>query len=193
MSLPAEPGRPATRTTQRLFVSIPLPAAIKAEVGRLAEPVAGVRWVATDQLHLTMRFLGDVESERQDGLAGLFRSIRVEPFLLPVEGVGAFPPRPPPHVVWVGIGSGHPRLFQLRQRLDDAVLAAGLEADLRTFHAHITVGRCQPGAAAGVGQWLKRHREFVAAPFRVEAFELQASRLRPEGAVHRLIERFPLG
>jgi 2'-5' RNA ligase len=119
--------------------------------------------------------------------------VRVEPFLLPVEGVGTFPPKAPPRVLWIGVGSGHPRLHQLRQRLDDALLAAGLiDLDVRTFHPHVTLARCSESAAPAVTPWMHQHQDFSAPPFRVTAFDLCASELHPAGAVHTLVQRFAL-
>jgi RNA 2',3'-cyclic 3'-phosphodiesterase len=116
----------------------------------------------------------------------------VEPFVLPLETVGAFPPNRPPRVLWIGIGQGHPRLFQLRQRVDDALLAAGLPLDVRTFHPHVTLARVAENAAPAARNWLHQHRDASAPPFRVESFDLYASELRPSGAVHTLEQRFPL-
>lgn len=179
-------------STQRLFVAIPLPPAIRAVLAGLTAPLRDVRWLRDEQLHLTLRFLGDTPNDLTDSLITRLREIRVEPFLLPVEDVGTFPPKAPPRVLWVGLGSGHPRLHQLRQRLDDAILAAGLEADLRAFQPHITLGRCPEGAGAAVQSWLRQHRDFAGPSFRVDGFELLASDLHSSGAIHRTLARFPL-
>jgi 2'-5' RNA ligase len=119
-------------------------------------------------------------------------TVQVAPFILPVEGVGTFPSNRPPRVLWIGVGSGHPRLFQLRQRLDDTLLALGLQLDVRTFHPHVTLARVTEDAAPALAHWLHVHRDFAAPPFRVEAFDLYSSELRPQGAIHTLKHRFPL-
>jgi len=175
----------------RLFIALTLPSAVRDELAALAQPLNGVNWTRPDQLHVTLRFLGDVPADRIDPMIERLNTVQVAPFILPVEGVGTFPPNRPPRVLWVGVGSGHPRLFQLRQRVDDAVLASGLPLDVRTFHPHVTLARCTENAAA-VGHWLHAHREFAGPPVRVEAFDLYSSELRPSGAVHTLKQRFPL-
>lgn len=157
----------------------------------LAQPLPGVTWTRPEQLHLTLRFLGDVPADRLDQLIERLARVSVTSFLLPLEGLGTFPPNRPPRVAWMGVGAGHPRLFQLRQRVDDAALAAGLDPDLRHFHPHVTLARCAEGAA-GLPAWLRTHRDCVAPTFRVEAFDLYASELRPTGAVHTRKHRFPL-
>jgi 2'-5' RNA ligase len=176
---------------ERLFVALALPDPVRTALVGLTQSLRGVVWTPPAQLHLTLRFLGNVPTDQIEPLAARLATVRVEPFILPVEGLGGFPPKRPPHILWVGVGSGHPRLHQLRQQLDDTLLAAGIEVDLRTFHPHVTLARCADGAAA-VGHWLHAHREFVAPPFRVESFELFASELRPDGAVHTLKRSFPL-
>ena len=180
-------------STQRLFIALALPGPVRAVLGALAQPLSGVAWTRPEQLHLTLRFLGDVPDEKIENATAHLATVRVEPFVLPVEGIGVFPPKAPSRIVWIGVGHGHPHLHQLRQRVDDALLAAGLaELDVRMFHPHVTLARCTEHAAAAIGHWLHTHREFAAPPFRVEAFELCASELRPSGAVHMLVQRFPL-
>lgn len=178
--------------TQRLFIAFTLPAPVRDVVAALAQPIPGVNCTRPEQLHLTLRFLGDVPEAQIEPMIARLAQVQVAPFILPIEGVGAFPPGRPPRVLWSGVGAGHPRLFQLRQRLDDALLASGLALDVRTFHPHVTLARCTENAAAPVTRWLAAHRDFTAPPFRVEAFDLYASDLQPEGAVHTLRRRFPL-
>ena len=177
----------------RLFIAIDLPAAHRAALLALAAPTRGLAWTPAEQLHLTLRFLGDIDKARVADLTAALAHVRVEAFVLPLEGVGIFPPRGAGHVVWVGVGRGHPHLFQLRQQIDDAVVALGLPVDVRTFHPHVTVARVQREASpTATAQFLKQHREFVAPPFRAEAFALYASELRPTGAIHTLRQSFPL-
>jgi 2'-5' RNA ligase len=178
---------------ERLFIALTLPEPVRQVLAATAEPIPGVAWTRLEQIHVTLRFLGDVATEDETQLIDRLAAVRVEPFVLPVEGVGAFPPHAPPRVIWAGVGRGHPRLFQLRQRLDDTVVGLGLPVEVRTFHPHATLARCAERSAAGVAGWLRRHAGLVAPPFRVEAFDLYASELRPEGAVHTLVQRFPLG
>jgi 2'-5' RNA ligase len=177
---------------RRLFLAIALPSPIKRALASLVSPLPDVRWMAEDQLHLTLRFLGDVEEDRIETLTTRLSALQIRKFLLPLEGVGLFPPKGSPRVLWCGVGSGHPRLHQLRQRIDDAVLACGIAADLKTFHPHVTLARCGPKAATAANAWLRKHQEFAGPSFAVEAFELFASELRPAGPIHTLLNRFPL-
>ena len=182
----------ANGMTERLFIALTLPSAVREVLAALAQPLPGVNWTPPEQLHVTLRFLGDVPKSQIEPMIARLAMIQVEPFILPIENVGSFPPNRPPRVIWIGVGAGHPRLFQLRQRLDDALLASGLPLDVRTFHPHITLARCTENAAAAVKPWLHVHRDEAAPPFRVEAFDLYSSDLRASGAVHTLLHHFPL-
>jgi 2'-5' RNA ligase len=177
---------------ERLFISLSLPDWVHTELEGLSEPLRGVAWTLPAQLHLTLRFLGDTPIDRIERIEESLASIRVESFILPIEGAGVFPPKGPPRVIWVGVGTGHPHLFQLRQRMDDALLAAGIDFDVRFFQPHITLARCSEASSGAISTWLRRHGEFSTAPFRVTAFDLCSSRLSAQGAVHTLKRRYPL-
>lgn len=190
MSLGAAPE--STPPSQRLFIALTLPEPVREVIAELPRNLHGLSWTRPEQWHLTLRFLGDVPESQIEPLRDRLRPVRVEPFILPIEGVGSFPPNRPPRVVWVGTGTGHPRLFQLRQKIDDAVLGVGIDLDVRSFHPHVTLARCPEHPGPGLAQWLHTHRDFTAPPVRVDAFDLYRSELRPGGAVHTLLERFPL-
>lgn len=180
--------------TMRLFVAIDPPEPVRHALHALVRPLRGVHWTPPHQYHLTLRFIGDVEVAQLEGIEHALVAVRVESFLLPLEGVGSFPPKRPPTVLWAGVGRGHPRLFQLRQRVDDALLASGLtELEVRTFHPHVTLARCgREVSANAVAQFLHDHRDYEGPLFRAEAFSLYQSELRPGGAVHTELLRVPL-
>lgn len=180
--------------TLRLFVAIDAPEPVRAALAALGRPLRGIAWTPPHHYHLTLRFLGEVDAEKRDAIERALVAVRVESFILPVETIGSFPPNRPPRVLWAGVGRGHPRLFQLRQRVDDALLGSGLaDLDVRTFHPHFTLARCGPGyVSAEVNRWLRDHGEFTGPPFRAEAFTLYQSELAAGGAVHTALLRVPL-
>ena len=164
----------------RLFVAIVPPSTVRAELAALAEPVPGVRWVPEDNLHLTLRFIGEADAAREAAFADSLAQVRVEPFILPVEGVGFFPSRGPAKVLWAGTGRAHTRLFQLRKQVDEALLAVESGLDVHSFSPHFTLGRLGPEyESKTLARWLERHASFEAPPFRVSEFHLMASELSP--------------
>lgn len=184
---------PSAVSTARLFVAVDPPATLREQLTALYESIRGVTWTRPEQLHLTLRFLGDIDEALAPPVEEALARIQVQSFILPLAGIGSFPPRGPARVIWTGTGTGHPRLYQLRQQIDDALLGTGMPLDVRTFQPHVTLGRIKAEAPPGlVSQYLKRHKDFEAPPFRVESVRLYASVLQPNGAVHTLKREFPL-
>ena len=178
----------------RHFIALPLPDEARRVLAGLTTDLPGFAWTPPEQLHVTLRFLGELDADRCAALDSALGAIRVAPFLLPLAGVGAFPPRGHPTVLWAGLGRGHPLLFQLRQRLDDSLLALGLNLDLRTFHPHVTLARLRPDAAPVAAEhYVKRHRDFAGPEFRVTRFTHYSSVLQPGGPLYTVEREFPLG
>ena len=125
---------------KRLFVSIELPASVTNTLAELDPHLRGVRWLEPRQMHLTLAFLGNVSSETQAKLMERLLEISWKSFFLPIVGLGTFPGKGWPKIIWIGVGTGHPHLFQLHKRVQEAQLAVGLEPDLRGFHPHVTIG-----------------------------------------------------
>ena len=146
----------------------------------------GLRWLTEEQVHLTLSFLGDVEAPSEDRLQETLREVRVPPFFLPVHGLGVFNVRGRPSVVWAGVGKGHPHLFALHQRIQDAVLYAGLEPDLKPFHPHITIGRAKGVSRQALQPFIRSHAEANFGMFKVTGFELYSSVLAAGGAIHHV-------
>src|SRR3981081_2737977 len=172
-------------SAKRLFVSIELPESIRQRLTEMDPHLRGVRWLEPRQMHLTLSFLGNVSSETQETLMEKLRAISWKSFFLPLVGLGTFPGKGWPKIVWIGVGTGHPHLFQIHKRVQEAALAAGLEPDLRTFHPHITLGRCRDVSAESLRQFLRAHAGFDAGMIRVESFYLNSSELTPAGSVYR--------
>ena len=170
--------------TKRLFVSLELPESVAQSLTRLNPQRRGVRWLAVEQMHLTLGFLGDVAADAEENFRAQLRAIRFTAFFLPVRGLGIFPGKGRPKIVWIGIGGGHPHLFQLHKRVTDAALAAGLEADLRPWHPHITLARCHDVSAESINPFLRAHADYDAGLVRIDSFQLKSSLLMPAGSVY---------
>lgn len=160
---------------KRLFVAIDIPEGVAQLLVRLNPQLANVSWLSEDKIHLTVSFLGQVDPSRDAIFIEKLLAIRFVAFFLPVAGLGTFPPKGRPRVVWVGVGSGHPQLFHLHKKVQEAALAAGLEPDLRAWHPHITVARCRDVSAEQVRPFLKANSNFDAGLIRVESFSLYST------------------
>jgi len=169
---------------KRLFVAIDLPESTAKLVADLDPHLAGVRWTAREQLHLTLAFLGQVPEPNETTLKEKLSAIEFHSFFLPIVGTGTFPPKGPPKIVWIGVGSGHPHLFQVHKRVQEAALAAGLEPELRSWHPHITLARCRDVSRQALQPFLRESADFDAGLIKVENFHLYSSKLLPSGSVH---------
>ena len=172
--------------SKRIFIGLELPPACKATLVALDPGLRGLRWLPAEQLHLTLSFLGEVAVSKIDALREALDAVRVPPFFLPLHGIGAFNARGQPSVVWVGVGQGHPHLFALHRHVQDAVLQAGLEPDLRPFHPHVTVGRAKGISRTALQPFLRRHAAVEFDLFKVTGFVLYSSTLSAEGATYRI-------
>jgi 2'-5' RNA ligase len=189
------PDSPRCMSPARLFVALVPPAAVRAELAILAPELAGLRATPAENIHLTLRFIGEADPEKTDRFVAALLRVRVEPFVLPVGGVGLFPSRGPAKVLWAGVGNGHTRLYQLRKQVDESLLTVDAGLPMPGFHPHFTVARLgeQP-APREIARFLAFHAGFEAPPFLVDEFLLLAS----EGAagrppVYRPVRRFALG
>lgn len=171
-------------SAKRLFVSIELPKAVTKLLAGLDPKMSGVRWMAPEQMHLTLSFLGSVSNHVEEGLKKNLLAFAWKAFFLPIFGLGKFPGKGSPSVLWVGVGTGHPHLFQLHKRVQEAALRAGLEPDLRSFHPHVTLARCRNVSAEAVRPFLRAHAAFDAGMIHVKSFCLNSSDLTPSGSVY---------
>lgn len=169
---------------KRLFVAIDMPEAVTDLLVGLDPHLRGVRWMRADQIHLTLSFFGNVGPISEEALREKLAAIRFTAFFMPVIGIGTFPQKGKPNVIWAGVGAGHPQLFHVYKRVQEAALAAGLEPDLRRFHPHITFARCKDVSAESVRPFLKQHAEFDAGLVRVESFTLYSSIPGPLGSTY---------
>jgi RNA 2',3'-cyclic 3'-phosphodiesterase len=169
---------------KRLFVAIDLPDSTRQLLSGLDPHIRGVRWTDPAQMHLTLGFFDDVPDDADLALREKLSAIEFGAFFLPISGVGTFPAKGAPKIIWIGVGKAHPHLFQIYKRVQEAALAAGLEPELRPWHPHITIARCRDVALQSLRKFLKANADFDAGMIRVEAFHLYSSKLTSVGPIH---------
>jgi RNA 2',3'-cyclic 3'-phosphodiesterase len=153
------------KPTLRTFVAVEIDEAVRRAAAHLVEQLraasADVTWVAPHNMHLTVKFLGDVAAEKIpqvcDWVAKAVAS--VEPFELQLHGVGAFPNLSRPRTIWLGTGAGQHELAAVAERLDAALEGLGFKPEGRAFQGHLTLGRVRrpTPALAGLSQLLQQH------------------------------------
>ena len=175
----------------RLFVAIRPPAEIRRRLTDIMGGVSGARWQDDDQLHLTLRFIGEVDRHQAEDVHAALGAIHHPPFEAAVDGLGTFDRRGQAEIIWAGVGPQEP-LKALHNKVDQALFRVGVAPDRRAFHPHITLARLNRSSGP-VEDLLARMSGFSTDAFAVDAFALYESRLTPEGAVYSMIARYRLG
>lgn len=172
----------------RLFVAIRPPAEIRDLLIDTMGGIEGLRWQDEDQLHLTIRFVGEVDGSRAEDLALALTSLRFEPLDLRINGVGRFEQRRG-GALWAGVEPKEP-LARLAAKVDRLCQSVGLEPERRTYHPHITLARWSRGGGP-VEPFLLRHARLSSPPWQADRVTLYESRLGRDGAHYEPVADYP--
>jgi 2'-5' RNA ligase len=182
----------------RLFVALSLPEPVLERLedllSELGRAVPDVRWARPGSLHVTLKFLGEVEEPRIPSLCAALSAAAGRAgtrFSMEVEGLGTFGDRRHPRVVWVGIHERTGALAALQEVVEGVCVGEGFEKEGRPFRPHLTLARLK-GRFPGLGRALATRAGVKLGAFRVSSFSLIQSLLRPEGARYVPLERFVL-
>lgn len=175
----------------RLFIAVDLPETIKENLESMSFGIPGAKWVRPEQLHLTVRFIGEVDGALFHDIKNILAEVSAASFSLQLKGVGYFPPRGAPRVLWVGLEKSEPLLL-LRKKIDLRLLRVGVEPEGRKFSAHITLARLKNSPVQKIANFLSGNGLFSQEPFQVEDFKLYSSILSPKGAYHKVERIYPL-
>jgi RNA 2',3'-cyclic 3'-phosphodiesterase len=185
----------------RLFVAIALPEAVRNEICRAQRelrplvPREVARWTKTDQFHLTLRFLGSVSADAIEDLKQSVEAVcrNVPPLSLRAQGVGFFPNRRSPRVVWAGINDSGNGLVDLQQRIETAVSPFSPEPGEKNFAGHVTLGRFKKPRPSHILDLVARAQAFENHTFggwTAEDVEIIRSELSSDGARHSPLAAF---
>jgi len=174
----------------RLFVAIRPPESARDQLLDLMEGVDGARWQDDEQLHLTVRFIGEVDRPTATDVAAVLGTVSRPALEIALSGVGHFGSGSYPHALWAGVRPVE-ELTHLHKKVDQALVRIGLEPERRAYRPHITVARLSRRAGS-IRAFLESHAALSSAPFEVDSFGLYESRLSQAGATYELIERYPL-
>jgi 2'-5' RNA ligase len=187
----------------RLFVAVPVAEGLRARVIHLQQAIARiwpevdarVKWVEPQNLHFTLKFLGETPQERVPDVAEAVQAVaEAKPFEITIEGLGAFPDLRAPRVLWVGVTDGAEELVDLARRVEEALFRARFPKEIRPFRPHLTIGRIRQGpGGAGLARILERSEEAKIGRQRVEWVVVMESRLGPKGPTYVVRESVRLG
>lgn len=179
----------------RCFVAIELPRDVRHRIAQLIDEFEKgdypVRWVSEENLHLTLKFLGEIPAKLVADVVKRLETVREEfsLFSLSLKGIGGFPTQHSPRVIWLGVDQGKAQLLQIQRRVEEALLEIGCKPEERTFHPHLTIGRVKGRADFEALFKVQYHSK----EFRVDALTLFKSTLTPSGPIYERIGKFPLG
>ena len=184
-------------TALRCFVAVLLPEGVRAGLAaacaELRQQTRGLSWVRADNLHLTLRFLGQIEPPALERVrdAVTAAAAAVPPFTVRLGGLDGFPPGRAPRVLWAGVSAGHDEMMALHQALATALAARGIPEEGRPFHPHVTLARSRdPRGAGELAGALGA--ELAVGEARVRALHLMRSELHPGGARYSTVVEAPL-
>ncbi|MGE5484503.1 MAG: RNA 2',3'-cyclic phosphodiesterase [Ignavibacteriales bacterium] len=183
----------------RCFAAVPLEprlaAAVVSGTSALRASAAAVKWVEIENLHFTLKFLGEIPEPRVEAARrGVGRAVSgAAPFTLSLRGAGCFPSSGPPRVVWVGLSHGIDALAGLAARVEKELAREGFPGERRAFTPHLTLGRVRnPAGSGSLKAGVERLRETDFGAMEVDQVSLMMSRLTPEGPVYSPIEEWNL-
>ena len=174
----------------RLFVALSVPDAVAERLMLLQGGVPGARWQGREQLHLTLRFIGEVDGRDARALDDALAGIDTPSFELELHGVGQFGNKQP-HTLWAGARRNE-MLEHLQRKVDTAIRRVGQPQDAHKFTPHVTLARLRHPEIDKVRQWLTANALFTSVSFAVGAFCLYSSKLTNEGSIYRVEQDYPL-
>lgn len=178
----------------RSFIAIEIPREIRNKItgmiGEWDREGYPVRWVKEDNLHLTLKFLGEIKEEVVFDVSSKLKSIslRFSPFEFSLKGLGAFPTPKSPRVLWIGIAKGREGVKSLQEVVENELALVGLKPETREFSPHLTIGR----AKAKFDPKSILATQYESPVFLVRALALFKSTLTPQGPIYEKLEEFPL-
>ncbi len=184
----------------RLFIAIPIPEIFLDDIqnvqSKLKEGGADIKWVERENLHFTLRFLGETGETRllelQDGMRASSSSFF--PFSAELGEIGAFPSLSSPRVIWLGLDKGQEEMRDLAMNLEEELVTRGFPPEDKSFHAHLTLGRARsPKGLGGIKDLLRQRLSLRGRSFTISEILLYSSTLTPRGPIYRSIGAFVLG
>ncbi len=153
----------------------------------------GVKPVERENLHITLRFLGEISEIVVQEVISALRKVRYKQFFIRISSLGAFPSLSKPRVIWAGIKEGFSELIELHELIEYELKNIGLKLEREDFHPHVTLARVKESSSMKeVLKILENNLELEFGSFMAKDFSLKQSILTPRGPIYKDIERFPL-
>jgi 2'-5' RNA ligase len=176
----------------RLFVALTLPDGIVARLNLMCSGIPGARWVEPSNMHITLRFIGEVDEPTAEEINYHLSHIEAPAFDLELQGLNTFGQGYKAHTLWVGVPPTS-ALAHLQKKVDSAVLRAGVPQEERKFTPHVTLARMTKPEVGRLQSFIEGNNLFKAGPFTVDQFTLFESQTGKGGPVYTALEDYALG
>ena len=177
-------------STHRLFVALRPPRPVRDLLRSSMHGISAARWQDDDQLHLTLRFIGEVDRHCAEDSAAALGALHAPAITARIAGVGMFERRGLPHTVWVGVEPAA-ALAGLHRKVDQLLARVGIDAETRAFVPHITLARLNR-LAGPVAPFLTQHSDLTSTPFVFDHVILYESEMGHGGSRYHPVARYPL-
>ena len=168
----------------RLFVALSLPETVRDRLALLSQGIPSAKWVAPENLHLTLRFIGEVDHAQADDIHDALGRIDCEAFPLTLAGLDTFGEGRKVRQLWAGVESS-PALQRLQSKVELAVQRAGFSPERRKFKPHVTLARFKTSPGSKLGEFIQQYGLLRVGPVPVNDFVLFSSQLSPGGPIYR--------
>ncbi len=175
----------------RLFVALPLPDGLRDRLAEMAGGLDNARWVDPDNMHLTLRFLGDLDGREAADVDAALGAIKAPAFDMALAGLNTFGNGKKVSALWVGVDAPEP-LIRLQGKVEKAVQRAGVAPEGRKFRPHVTLARFKGPPGPKLEAFLQTYGLFRSDPIHVDRFLLYSSKLTPKGPIYRVEQEYLL-
>jgi 2'-5' RNA ligase len=176
----------------RLFVGIAFPDDVRLRLAGLCSGLPGAKWIDPENMHLTVRFIGEVGGAQAEDIDVALRRVVAPAFDLVVSGIDCFETGGKVHTLWAGIAK-QPLLVHLYGKVESALVRAGCEPERRKFKPHVTLARFRSGGGSRIGSFVQAYNHLTIGPFQVDRFTLFRSHLGSEKAHYEELAEYSLG
>ena len=185
----------------RAFVAVDVGKAVRKTaaglIGEFSGIPADVKWVDPEKMHLTLKFLGEVDAREMHHVCRAVKEAAggVKPFKLAIQGTGAFPNANRPRTIWLGAGEGDEQIGELAERIESSLEKIGYRREARRFTAHLTIGRVRRGGpgVTEIGELIRKYADFAVGQATVREAVVFSSELTRSGPIYEVLSRAALG
>jgi 2'-5' RNA ligase len=187
----------------RIFIAIEIPQNIRVKIAEITDylqsktPPTAVKWVDSENLHLTIKFIGETVQEKIEEIAKVLNQslLHQAPFSLEISGLGMYPNNTNPRVIWLGVTGGEP-LIAMHNMLDQKLASLGIQREGRPFSPHLTIARLRRNTDTAsikrIGKTLSQFRVDSLGLFNIDHVQLFQSVLTPSGPIYTTLFSVPL-